>query len=289
MSDHGLGPLHRDVYTSMYLLPMALDCKETDKMKKFMAMLIVCCCSFVALASAQQPQGFDNLIFVHRSVGAYMLRVSGLPGYSSGQNLTRCFQQEGFSFHDVNGNIPGNAYGIPKYHTDPDHFSNWFNFSNRNPSAKLLNDHEVIVLKSCYSAVLNTREPMHFKPYYQNLLEKLLNYSDRIFIICTAPPLNNGGSGHGPIPWRQRNLWYRKTADWLVSEAKKPPYSNIFIYDMNRDIADNQYDSSDDDYGLHPDYKMNNRAPKPNTSGYRVISSGLIKAVVNAVAEYTNH
>lgn len=258
-------------------------------MKKIIVMLFFCCCIYVAPASAQPPQGFDNIIFVHRSVGARMLRVSGLPGYNSGLNLSQCLREEGFSLRDVNGNNPNNAYDIPKYHTDPDHFSNWFNHPNRNPAAKLLNNHEIIVLKSCYSTTGNTRGPMHFKPHYQNLLENLLKYPNRIFIICTAPPLNNGGSGHGPIPWRQRNQWYRETADWLVSEAKNSRYSNIFIYDMNRDIADNQYDGSDDDYGLHPDYKINNRAPKPNTSGNRVISSGLIKAVVNAVAEYANH
>lgn len=191
-------------------------------------------------ASNDSSSTFNNVVFLHHSVGQNMidqgqlrelLAARGYDLYDQGYNGET-------GLHRPDGAPAPYNYNVPSDNTDPDGLADIFaqavdptSLTSTGEPANTLSGllrHEVIVFKSCFpNTFIDSDEKLaQQKAYYLNIRSSLDRYPDHIFIVVTSPPLEPGSTTPEAAA-RARSL-----AEWLTSPEYLDGHPNMYVFDL---------------------------------------------------------
>lgn len=242
-----------------------------------------------ALAHSREVKSFSqgdytNVVFLHHSVGENMITQTDLRKQLTGAGLD--FWDHDYNFYglnDLNGNSTGYNYWIPDDNTDPDGLAKLFSqkvYSLPVNGISGLMQHEVIVFKSCFTgnAVMNDAQVETQKGYYETIHAFIAQHPDKLFILLTTPPLN---SAEADPAMAARN---RLMADWLLSEDYRRGLTNLYVFDLYGQLADN--DPASPDYNtLRADYREGSDN-HPNLKANQAVAPLLADFIIETIRTY---
>lgn len=230
-----------------------------------------------------QPSNYHNIVFLHHSVGANLINEG---------DLRELLAQAGYSLwdHDYNsiglrdpaGQFIGYSYNVPADNTDPDGLAAVFEqpvYDWPVNTLSALLQHEVIVIKSCFSAsdVQSDGEMQTHQQMYLKIRAVIDQHPDKFFIIVTPPPLT-------PAETRPDDAARaRVVADWLKSGEFLNGHPNLVTYDLFGSLIDDQPQS--------PDYNMLRAVYRtadshPNSLASQTIAPQFAAFITNTVARF---
>lgn len=228
---------------------------------------------------------FTNIIFVHHSTGANLIRQGG---------VRERFSEAGFQFwdHDYNargltrpdGTSAGYHYNIPNDNTDPDGYARIF--SQRlygwplNAFSGLM-QHEVIVFKSCFpvSHIASDSQLEQYKAHYRQMRAVMDRHPDHVFVVVTPPPLDPVHTDM-EIAGRARIF-----ANWLKSDEFLGGHPNIFTFDLF-DLLAEGVPAAPDHNMLREEYQREGEDPHPNQAANETIGPLFVDFVIDAIQTY---
>ena len=227
---------------------------------------------------------FTNIIFLHHSVGANLIKQGDVRGRLTKAGYTfwdHDYNREGLTRPD--GSRAGYSYNVPDDNTDPDGLARIFAQPvyalPLNTFSGLL-QHEVIVFKSCFptSDITSNEQLERYKAYYLNMRAVMDQHRDRLFIVVTPPPLNPAETDPGAAARA------RAFANWLKSDEFLSGHPNVFTFDFFNYLAENN-PASPDYSMLRTDYRQGTDS-HPNQLANEKVAPLLVDFVVGAVERY---
>jgi hypothetical protein len=234
----------------------------------------------------QTNQGeYNNIIFLHHSTGNNLIEQG---------NVRELFTNAGYRFwdqsynyqglRDAEGNFTHYAYTVPRDNTDPDGLARVFNqkvYSLPINALSGLLQHEVIVVKSCFAPanqISSDDQLEQLKNLYLGMRDRMAQYPDKLFIILTTPPLNPAETNP------EQASRARLLADWLKSDEFLSGKSNIFVYDLFDQLAENNPNSPEHNM-LRQDYR-NGADSHPNLIANQEIAPVIVNSIINIIQTY---
>ncbi len=228
---------------------------------------------------------YTNLIFLHQSTGANLIREGQLR-----QRLAEAGLQlwdQGYNYLQLTGpqgSPAGYSYSVPNDQTDPTALSRIF--SQREYPLPLntlsgLLQHEVILLKSCFdptSHIESEAKLEEYKAAYRIIRQRISQHPEKLFIIITQPPLNPAETDTAQAK-RARQL-----ADWLDSQEFKGGLKNLYIFDLFDRLASADGNGPEANM-LRPEYR-NGSDSHPNTNANEDIAPEVASFIEQAVADF---
>jgi hypothetical protein len=143
------------------------------------------------------------------------------------------------------GKSTGYNYNIPGDNTNPGGFYRLLNQTEYaipiNAYSGLL-QHDVLVLKSCFSPTNNIRSDEQleqYKVWYLDIRDEMDQHPEKVFIIVTAPPLNPAETNPDEAARA------REFSLWLQSDEFLAGHPNIYTFDFFDHLAVNDPASSE--------------------------------------------
>lgn len=242
------------------------------------------------LPFVSRPRGITNIIFLHHSTG-YNLIHQG--------NVRPLFTGMGYSFwdHDYNspglsrpdGSLAGYNYNVPDDNTNPDGFNNIFQqtyYSSPSTGAPAncfsgLMRHQVIIFKSCFpaSAIYSDQMLEDYKTYYKNIKTRVQQFSQKIFIPFSPPPLHPCATDAGEASRA------RAFANWLKSPEYLGTSTNIFPFDFFDYLA-RPVEAASEANMLKPEYRPGYCDSHPNELANQTIGPIFVNFVDAAIKAF---
>jgi hypothetical protein len=235
---------------------------------------------------AQYNHGeYTDIIFLHHSTGNNLVEQG---------NVRQLFSQAGNSFwdqsynyqglRDPEGNLTGYAYTVPRDNTDPDGLARVFNqqiYEQPINALSGLMQHEVIIVKSCFtptSNITSDEQLEEYKNYYLGMRETMASNPGKVFVLMTQPPLNPAETNPEEAT-RARIL-----ADWLKSDDFHQGLQNLFVFDFFNYLAND--DPSTADFNMLRKEYRNGGDSHPNQAANQEIAPHFVDFVIQAIQEY---
>ena len=226
--------------------------------------------------------GYTNLVFLHQSTGANLIREGHLREQLADAGLA--LWDQGYNYlelADPQGNPSGYSYSVPDDLTDPPALAHIF--SQREYPLPLntlsgLLQHEVIILKSCFdptSHIESDTELEEYKAAYSAIRQRMSHHPEKLFILLTQPPLNPAETD----PEQARHA--RALASWLASDEFKGGLPNLVVFDLFDRLAVPGNRSPDANM-LRPEYR-NGGDSHPNTRANQEISPVIADFILHSV------
>jgi hypothetical protein len=255
-------------------------------MHKILAIIIV-----LTLISTSHAgiENFDNIIFIHRSVGANLIRYGGVrelfERYNKEHGSDLTFWDYGYSSL-TDGKRPYTPYGIVNHNTNPDGYFDLFaqpiNDPPDNAFSRIMANHEVIVFKSCFTAarIWNEKVLFDYKRWYLAIRDIIDKHPDKLFIAVTPPPL---AKAHTPPEMAER---VRQFSKWLKSDEFVRGHPNLYVMDLWQLLAEQ---SSKSPYYncLKGEYGGDTNDSHPNQAANTVIAPIFVKFITDAIENYS--
>jgi hypothetical protein len=140
--------------------------------------------------------------------------------------------------------------------------------------------HEIVLLKSCYTAIwdLNEAGLEEQRNEYLKIRERMALHPNKLFVILTSPPANPAETN----PQAAANS--KRLAEWLSSSNFTEESPNVYVFDLFSLLAVKDQTSTECSM-LRPDYR-NGKDSHPNQLANQVIVPLLVKFVREAVKSY---
>jgi hypothetical protein len=228
---------------------------------------------------------FSNVIFLHHSVGRYLIEQGG---------VRERLSEAGYRFwdHDYNyigitdpsGVLTGYSYGVPDDNTNPDGLAALF----AQPLHELplnafsgLMQHEVILFKSCFpvSNIRSDEQLEQYKRWYLAMREVMDAHPDHLFIVITPPPLNPSAT----TPEAAARA--RAFADWLLSDEYLEGHPNVATFDLFGALAEDDPASPEVNM-LRADYRRDGEDSHPNETANREVGPRLADFIIHTAEHY---
>ncbi len=228
---------------------------------------------------------FSNVIFLHHSVGRYLIEQGG---------VRERLSEAGYRFwdHDYNyigitdpsGALTGYSYGVPDDNTNPDGLAALF----AQPLHELplnafsgLMQHEVILFKSCFpvSNIRSDEQLEQYKQWYLAMREVMDDHPDHLFIVLTPPPLNPSAT----TPEAAARA--RAFADWLLSDEYLEGHPNVATFDLFGALAEDDPASPEVNM-LRADYRRDGEDSHPNETANREVGPRLADFIIRTTEHY---
>jgi hypothetical protein len=227
----------------------------------------------------------SDIIFLHHSTGNNLIEQGG---------LRELFSQAGYDFwdqsyndqglRDPQGKLTGYAYPVPGDNTDPDGLARIFHQRAYHLPVNVLSgllQHDVIIIKSCFAPanqITSDQQVEIFKSYYLEIRDSMAQYPEKLFIILTTPPLN-------PVETNsQQARRARALAEWLKSPAFLNGQSNIVVYDLFAQLAEN--DPASPEYNMLRKEYRDGGDSHPNRAANQEIAPVIANSIINAIQTY---
>jgi hypothetical protein len=211
-----------------------------------------------------------SLFLLHHSTGRYFIEEGNV------RQVIASMEEEGgprlkFWDHDYvhiglmdpDGNLLSYNYGLDLLDTEPVDLHNLWTTAN-SARDSILNNHQVIAFKSCYSACEIVSDSMlgQYKTWYSEMAEVFDQHPDKIFVVVSPPPLHRLDTDLGEAD-RSRNfanwlgdeflvghpnIWYFNLFDLLAQADDGSSTRNMLQYDFEK-----SHSSSDN----HPNEQAN--------------------------------
>jgi hypothetical protein len=228
---------------------------------------------------------FTDIIFLHHSTGNNMVEQG---------ELREIFTRAGYHFwdqsynaqglRDPDGNLTGYAYPVPGDNTDPDGLARVFRQSIHDLPVNSLSglfQHEVIIIKSCFAPANQIASDEHLarlKQYYLDIRDRMSRYPEKFFVIVTSPPLNPAETN----PEEARRA--RELAGWLGSSDFLGEHTNIYVFDLFDQLAEN--DPSSPEYNMLRQTYRKGSDSHPNQTANLQIAPLFADAIIVAIQTY---
>lgn len=227
---------------------------------------------------------YNNVIFLHHSVGANLLGQTDLRGQlaEAGLNLWD-HDYNYYGLNDLNGNPTGYNYWIPDDDTDPQGLAGLFSqkvYGLPVNGISGLMQHEVIVFKSCFTGnvLADDAQVEAMKGDYETVRRFIEGHPEKLFLLLTSPPLNSSEADPA-MAARARQM-----ADWLLSEDFRRGLPNLYVFDLYGRLAEND-PASPDFNTLRADYR-NGTDNHPNQKANQAVAPLLADFIVQSVRDY---
>jgi len=234
----------------------------------------------------QYNQGeYTDIIFLHHSTGNNLVEQGG---------LREIFSSAGYRFWDQSYNAQGlrdpdgkftrYAYPVPRDNTDPDGLAQVFYQQIYKLPINALSglfQHEVIIVKSCFAPanqIASDEQLVQLKKYYLGMRDRMSQYPDKFFIIVTTPPLNPAETNP------QEAERARELASWLKSDEFLSEHTNIYVYDLFDQLAEN--DPASPDHNMLRQTYRNGSDSHPNQKANQEIAPLFANTIINAIQTY---
>lgn len=271
-------------------------------MRKFYAFALLLVLSLTQLSLAQNAN-FDNILFVHHSVGNCLVDWGQMRNTLNQYNIQHGTDLKFWDHHynylglrDPQGNYGYGNYDIPGDNTNPDGFYELFHQPLHTPPDNAFSrimlphllgsetvTHEIIAFKSCYPASDISSDQMlqDYQDWYLSIRDIMDAHPEKIFIPFTPPP-------------NVRNLTTpanaaraRQFADWLTSDLYLAGHPNIFVFDFWSILADGN--SSSENYNcLRIDYRDDPNDSHPNVPACLAAAPLFVNFIGDAIQAYTD-
>jgi hypothetical protein len=245
---------------------------------------------FSAAISYAGIQDFDNVLFIHRSVGANLVRFGGVrelfDQYNKAHGTDIIFWDYGYSSL-TDGKRPFQAYGIANHNTNPDGYFDLFrqplNDPPDNPFSRIMANHEVIVFKSCFTSarIWNEKVLFDYKTWYLAIRDVIDKHPEKLFIAVTPPPL---AKAHTPPDMADR---VRRFSQWLKSDEFVRGHPNLYVLDLWELLAD-QSPKSPYYNCLKGEYGGDTSDSHPNKPANQAIAPVFVKFITDAIENYSS-
>jgi len=232
-----------------------------------------------------QPDGlFNNIIFVHRSVGKGMLDQGNLRETLTANGFQvwdQGYRVEGL--RDPAGNNTGLTYFIPGDNTDPDGLYELFSETITSVPINGLSElflHDVIIIKSCFTAsdIGDDAKLETDKQYYRAISAVMGQHPEKLFILLTQPP-RNPAETEAASARRAREL-----AGWLVSDEFIQGHVNIKVFNLFDLLAES--DQAAPDANTLKSIYRNGTDSHPNDAGSLAAGQQFAEFVIQAASAY---
>lgn len=232
-----------------------------------------------------QPDGlFNNIIFVHRSVGKGMLDQGNLRETLTANGFQvwdQGYRVEGL--RDPAGNNTGLTYFIPGDNTDPDGLYELFSETITSVPINGLSElflHDVIIIKSCFTAsdIGDDAKLETDKQYYRAISAVMGQHPEKLFILLTQPP-RNPAETEAASARRAREL-----AGWLVSDEFIQGHANIKVFNLFDLLAES--DQAAPDANTLKSIYRNGTDSHPNDAGSLAAGQQFAEFVIQAASAY---
>jgi len=225
-----------------------------------------------------------NIVFLHHSVGRELIRQG---------HLRERLSQAGFCVYDHDYNSPGltrpdgipagYSYNVPDNNTDPGGLLRIFKqkaFDWPLYALSGLLQHEVIVVKSCFTAIriLSAEELEMQKAAYVQISGHMAQHPEKLFIIMTSPPANPAETDAGSASRAEL------IAGWLCSGEFGRGISNIRIFDLFGLLAEDNPDLTD--FNMLRQQYRNGSDSHPNQAANEAIAPLLAEFIAGAAREF---
>ena len=235
-----------------------------------------------------------NIVFLHRSVGEGMIL---------GGSMRSLLTAKGYQFWDYfvssqllrnpSGENTNIKYNVPEPdNTEPVGLAAIFSQPHQpnpaypsNPANAMsgLLRHQVILFKSCYTAVQYLDSDQDFedyKAYSITVRERAKQHPDKIFIHLTPPPTSpslsyDGNAARG-----------RAFADWMMSSAYRAGTSNLFVYNLFDPLAVPANGGAQANL-LRPEYRESDGNSHPTFNAWPIILPGLVDFIDQSIRSYS--
>jgi len=232
----------------------------------------------------QQDGLFNNIIFVHRSVGKGILDQGKLRETlteNGFQVWDQGYRVEGL--RDPSGNNTGLTYFIPGDNTDPDGLYELFSETISSIPINGLSElflHDVIIIKSCFTAsdIGDDAKLEADKQYYRAISEVMGKHPEKLFILLTQPPRNPAETD--PASARRA----RELASWLISDEFIRGHANIKVFNLFDLLA--EPDQAAKDANTLKSIYQNGTDSHPNDAGSLAAGKQFVEFVIQAVDTY---
>ena len=234
-------------------------------------------------------ENFDNIIFIHRSVGANLVRYGGarelLEQYNKERGTNLTFWDHGYSSL-TDGKRPFTPYGIINHNTNPDGYFDLFtqpiNDPPDNAFSRIMANHEVIVFKSCFTAarIWNEKVLFDYKRWYLAIRDAIDKHPEKLFIAVTPPPL---AKAHTPPEMADR---VRRFSQWLKSDEFVKGHPNLCVMDLWELLAE-QSPKSPYYNCLKGEYGGDASDSHPNQAANKIIAPLFVKFMTAAIEDYS--
>lgn len=227
---------------------------------------------------------FNNIIFVHRSVGKGMLDQGKLRETLTANGFQvwdQGYRVEGL--RDPSGNNTGLTYFIPGDNTDPDGLYELFSHTISSIPINGLSElflHDVIIIKSCFTAsdIGDDAKLQADKQYYLKISQVMGQHPEKLFILLTQPPRNPAETDLASAR-RAREL-----AGWLVSDEFIQGHANIKVFDLFDLLAES--DQANTDANTLKSIYRNGTDSHPNDAGSLAAGQQFAEFVIQTVSAY---
>jgi len=171
-------------------------------------------------------------IFIHHSVGRYIIRVGNLRARLSGTSpdglplfdlWDHDYNERGLS--DATGKALGRAFPIPDDNTDPDGLLSMLRILKAGDSGlSELKKFDLVIMKSCYpnSKIHDDKRVDELHDIYSEIFD-IVSTLDGTYVLLTSPPVCSF------VTNKDEAARAREVAAWLVSTAKP---GNAQVFDL---------------------------------------------------------
>ena len=208
-----------------------------------------------------------RVIFLHHSCGSNLITEGSVREWFTANNTD--FWDHGYNgdgLTNQDGVSLGYSYDVPSDNTFADGLDDIFQQNDKDPSTcfkKFLHgtdgidcglEFDLFIIKACFPENWNPTPDDAYQRFlhYRNIRDRCDDFPNRIFIIVTAPPLNNDveiGNLEG------NNITRKYCWDYMTNGTFLEGHSNCFVWDWNY-LLSNHTPSSDDYCGLREDYQI---------------------------------
>lgn len=228
---------------------------------------------------------YTNVFFLHHSVGEGFVKEGGLRDLLMEQGLTLYDQNYNYiGLSGPDGQLTGTSYIVPEDNTDPDGLAKLFAQPVYDLPVNALSamlQHEVIVFKSCYTAVPIASDEAYqaMQRDYQTVLNLIRQHPEKVFILLTSPPL---------IPSATRpeeSQRARRMAEWLQSDEFVGQSDNLYIFDLFDALSEDD-PASPDANTLKVEYRRGGDDAHPNAAANQAVAPIIAQFIVDSIQDY---
>ena len=154
-----------------------------------------------------------------------------------------------------------------------------------NAFSRILTYHDVIIVKSCYTAsgIRSDDQLEEYKKCYLKMKDVCRKHPGRIFIMLTPPPRNNRAKPE----FAEYNARAVKLSRWLTNNAYAGDVPNLYVWDFGGYLRET--DPKSPDYnGLKLEYQISEGDSHPNEKAniyLRPIFVSFVTDIIKRVAE----
>ena len=219
------------------------------------------------LCASIGPAYASNVFFLHHSTGRNLLAEGGVRGHMEHPLWDHDYNYIGLT--NPQGDLVGVSYDIPGDNTYPDGLH--VLWTTNNAARDSILQYDVIAFKSCYPAcdIETDAELDQYKSWYLDIVNQLIGYSDKVFILMSPPPRHRLATNS------QCASRCRDFANWLGGLAG----DNVLFFDLFDHLAGG-------DNVLRYEYERSHSGTDSHPNSYaNAVIGPLFAASMNAAAE----